>query len=232
MGLFKRLHRITVGRIEAFLRSVEDPEVLFPQLLKEMEDQLRQAAAAEAQASAAVKSAQREIDQLIARNDRMGRGALAAVKGGDEKTARDALTAQIDLERSTGLARENLARVQSAHDRASAARQLMQDQLGELRSRKNEILTRARVAKAQQKIQKSVAGAIGSSDSILDAVARLETSIEESEAQLEIQARLNGEVAINPSLDKRLEDMDRNVEIERRLAVIRQQIGQAAGATT
>ena len=30
MGLFQRLHRITIGRIEAFLDRVEDPELVLP----------------------------------------------------------------------------------------------------------------------------------------------------------------------------------------------------------
>jgi phage shock protein A len=227
MGLFKRLHRITVGRIEAFLKSVEDPEILFPQLVKEMEDQLREATAAEAQALAAAKSAQRDIEQLQARLDRLHKGAVAAVRASDDTTAREALAAELEIERSLAAAQDNMSRVQGASDRATAAREMIQQQLAQLRAKKNEILTRARVAKAQKKVQKTVGGAVGSSDSILDAVARLETSIEQTEAELEIQSRLQGETA-SPSLEKRLADLDRTSEVERRLATLRQQASPPA----
>ena len=46
MGVFTRLHRVTVGKIEVFLSRFEDPELVFPVLVKEMEEQLNAAAEA------------------------------------------------------------------------------------------------------------------------------------------------------------------------------------------
>ena len=90
--------------------------------------------------------------------------------------------------------------------------------------KKDDLLTRARVAKTQQKIQRTVGGSVGSSDSSLDAVARLESGIEEAEAELEIQADLTGESYAAPSLERRLAELDRQSEIEKRLDAIRQQV--------
>ena len=56
MGLISRIRRITVSRIENFLNTVENPEVLFPQLVREMEDQVRAAISAETKALAACKA--------------------------------------------------------------------------------------------------------------------------------------------------------------------------------
>lgn len=227
MGLFKRLHRITVGRVEAFLTSVEDPEVVFPQLVREMNEQLGEATSAEASATAAVKKAQRDLGQFTERADRMGRGAALAVKRGDEATARDAVKAQLDAESGQARAQVSLDQAKATADRAAAARQRIQQQLAELKAKKGEILTRARVAKTQKRIAKTVSGSVGSSDSILDAVARLESQVEETEAELEIQARLAGETTVSASLEKRLADLDRDAEIEKRLDALRK---QAAGA--
>jgi phage shock protein A len=227
MGLFKRLHRITVGRIEAFLSRVEDPEVVFPVLIEEMEEQLRAATEAEAKATATPKQCEREVANHEATIDKYEHGALLAVRKEDEQTARDSVKAQIEAERASEFSKKNLAIAQEALERAKLSRQRIQQQLEELRAKKDEILTRARVAKVQKKIQRTVAGTVGSSDSILDAVARLETSIEETEAELEIQASLVGEATASPSLEKRLEELDEEAEIEKRLADLKKKAAES-----
>jgi len=223
MGLFKRFHRITIGRIEAFLSRVEDPELVFPVLVKEMEEQLEAAAEAEAKATASLKSCEREMNRHTGTISRYGSGALLALQRGDEQTARQSVTAQIDAEKAAELSRRNLEIAQQSLERARVGRERIQRQLEELRVKKNEILTRARVAKVQKKIQATVSGSAGSSDSILDAVARLESHVEQTEAGIEIQASLAGEAAACPSLEEKLDELDRDAEIEARLAKLREQ---------
>ena len=222
MGLFKRLHRITVGRIEAFLSRVEDPELVFPVLLKEMQEQLEAATEAEAKAIVTLKGCEREVKRHGETVSRYGSGALQAIKKGDEGTARQAVTAQIEAEKAAELSERNLEIARQSLDRANMNRQRIQQQLDELRSKKNEILTRARVAKVQKKIQATVNGSTGSTDSILDAVARLEAQVEETEAELEIQASLTGEGTAGPSLERKLEELDQEAAIEKRLAELRE----------
>ena len=226
MGLFKRLHRITIGRIEAFLDRAEDPELVFPVLVEEMEKQLKAATEAEAKASAALKAAQRDLKRHQDKIDRYGRGAALFLKKDDTETARLSVEAQIDAEKSMGIAQQNVDCATDALDHAIAARKRIQQQLDELRAKKGELLTRARVAKTQKKIQRTITGSAGSTDSILDSVARLEANIEEAEAELEIQASLTGDTTASPSLEKKLDELDHENEIEVRLAEIRKQIEQ------
>ena len=226
MSIFKRLHRITLGRIEAFLDGAEDPEKVFPVLVQEMEDQLRAATEAEAKAVAAQRSAQRDLQRQIDKVERFGRGASLAMQKGDEETARMSVEAQIESEKMLAISQQNVDITTDAYDHACAARKKIQRQLDELRIKKDEILTRARVAKAQQKVQRTVTGSIGSSDSILDAVARLESHIEEAEAELEIQANLTGDTAAAPGLERRLAELDHEAEVEKRLQAARQAASQ------
>ncbi len=224
MGLFARLHRITVGRVEAFLARAEDPEIIFPQLVREMEDQLRLATDAEAKAAAAVKAAQRDLRTAAESGQRMHRGAALALQQGDEATARKALAAQIDAERSAAQAHDAVGGAEATRLQAEGARQQIQRQLEELRSKRNEILTRSRVAQTRQKIQRTVGGSAGTTDTILDAVARLEAGVEEVEAELEIQSRLTGGPATGPSLEARLSELEGQAQIESRLAELRRSV--------
>jgi phage shock protein A len=201
MGLINRIRRLTVARIENFLNTVEDPEVLFPQLVREMEDQVRAAISAETKALAACKAAERDAARTRQKLDRMMRGAEVAVGKGDNDTARDAIKAQLALESDLKIQDDAVSRAGRAYEDAKSARMQIEEQLDELRAKKNEILTRARVAKTQKKIERTVSGRPRSTASILDAVVRLEGKVEEAEAELEIRRGIDKGGA-EPSLER------------------------------
>ncbi len=222
MSIMTRLKRVTVGRMEAFLTSVEDPETVFPQLVREMEEQVRMATDAEAKAMAAVKAAERSRDQASAKLAKMTDGAHAALQQGDEATAREAIAAQIQLEDEVARCADAVAKANQSYSDVHSTRVLTQKQLDEVRAKKNEILNRARVVRSQEKIQRTVQGPAASTGSILDAVSRMETHVEEREASLSVRKELaqsgGGGTA---SLEQRIEDLHQQAEIERRLAAMK-----------
>ena len=85
MGLLKRLRRITKARIEAFLDSVETPELVLPRLVAELGEKVQEAANAEAKSIGATKGAQRKLDEATGRATRLQRGAKLAIDVGDEE---------------------------------------------------------------------------------------------------------------------------------------------------
>ena len=153
----------------------------------------------------------------------MTRGAEIAVEKGEDETARDAVRAQIALESDLKIQQDAIARAERAYEDAQSARMQIEKQLEELRTKKNEILTRARIASTQQKIEKTVSGSASSTHSILDAVVRLESKVEEAEAELEIRRGMDIGRA-TPSLERRLDELERNDEIEKRLADLKKKI--------
>lgn len=219
MGLIKRLQRVTMARIESFLDSVEDPELIFPRLVGELEEQVRAATNAEAKALGALKSAQRKVDEARGRIERLTKGAELAIKQGDEGMAREALAAQVSAEESLKVNEESQARSDQALQAATEARKQLQQQLQELRAKKDELLTRARVARTQKKVQKTVGGPSESSKSILDAVAKMEAKVQESEAELEVQQEMDAGSG-GPSLEKKLKDLEVNAEVQKRLEAL------------
>jgi phage shock protein A len=229
MGIFQRLKRVTVGRVEAFLSRVEDPEVIFPQLIREMEQQLAEATETEATSAAALKRAERDLANSREKVDRLGNGAVLALKQGDEAMAREAVTAQIDAEKALERNEATLARAEDTLAKARAAREQIQGQLQEMRAKRDDIIARARVAKARKKIQETVQGSVGSSDSILDAVARMEASVEEDEAEIEIQAELKADSAFETPIEKRLKELGEQAEIQNRLDALKAEMSGGSG---
>jgi phage shock protein A len=223
MGLINRIRRLTVARIEIFLNTVEDPELLFPQLVREMEDQVRAAISAETKSLAACKAAERDASLTRQKLSRMIHGAEMAAEKGDNETARDAVKAQLTLESDLKLQDDAVIRAGRAFKDAQSARIQIEEQLNELRIKKNEILTRARIAAAQKKIERTVSGRVNSAASILDAVVRLEEKVEEAEAELEIRRGID-KGGFASSLEWRIDELERDAEVEKRLAELKKRI--------
>ena len=67
-GFLKRVRRLTLGKINAFLDGAENPEQVFPQLVEEMREECKKAIQAEATATAAHKRRQHVKDRLFNNN--------------------------------------------------------------------------------------------------------------------------------------------------------------------
>lgn len=230
MSILGRMKRVTTGKLEVFLSRAENPEVVFPQLLREMEDQVRAATEAEAKAMASAKAAARDLEQTVDKLDKMVKGAQSALKQGDEATAREAIEAQLKLEAEKTRREAALGVAEDAHAAARAAREETQNQLREIRAKKDELLTRARVAASQEKIQRTVSGPVTSTGSILDAVAAIEAKVEEKEASLEVRRELAGAGtgAATASLERRIDAANTTAEVDRRLAALKESLNPKA----
>jgi len=214
VGLIKRLQRITSARLKAFLDTVDDPETAIPQLVTELEDKVHIIANAEAKALSAVKSVQRKLDEAGGKVMRLSRGAELALKQGDEKTARDALTAQIKAEKEIETQKPSLAMAENALKDAREARMQLASQLEELKVRKDEILSRSRAAAIQKKSHDIAEPA----RNLLDEVARAEGKLDEDESHLQVQREIHANAG--SSLDDRLRKLERDTEVEDRMGNI------------
>ena len=120
--------------------------------------------------------------------DRLLNGAKLALQAGERGTARQAVAAQIEAERDVERCRDGLARSEAAYESAGHVRQQLQDQLSELKRRKQDILTRVHTLRRQQSSRERRPVRVGArTQRILEAIARLEMQVEEEEATLEIR---------------------------------------------
>jgi len=215
----KRLKSITKARIEAFLGSLEKPEIIFPQLLKELADKVAEAGKAEAKALSAVKADQRRLDAAIGKTKRFEEGSQLAVKAGDIQTARQAIAAQIKAEKEQSQVRGSLEFSESAYNSAKSARQQLQQNLEELKLKKDQIIARAKSVENKKAVNDVVRG----TESILDAVARMESKVEECEDQIESQSEIAQTLGAGFTYE-RARELESNAEVDRRLNEIKKKI--------
>ncbi len=222
MGRIERLKTVTMARIEAFLALLERPEIAIPQLVREMGDGVAEAARAEAKALTAVKADRRRLDAASGRVERLRKGATLAAKADELDTARQAIAAQIEAEREVETYRASLETSESAYQSASHVRAQLQEQLDELKVRKQDILARVRLVRQQEETQ-NVASLPEGAAGILDAIVRMEMKVEEEEAQAEIQDQIRQTLGA-AFQHERVVEMENDAEVNRRLEELRNKI--------
>ena len=224
MGRIERLKTVTMARIEAFLASLETPETVIPQLVREMADRVAEAARAEAKALTAVKADRRRLDAASGRVERLNRGATLAVEADELDTARQAIAAQIEAEREVERCRASLETSESAYQSASGVREQLQQQLDELKLRKQDLLARVRLLRQRVKTP-DVASVQEGAAGILDAIARREMKVEEDEARAEIQDQIRQTLGA-AFQHERVVELENDDEVDRRLDEMKTRINR------
>jgi len=198
---------------------MEEPELVLPQLVKELAGEVVAAEKAEAKASASAAGAQRKLDEAIGRANRLQQGAELALRQGRQDIAREAITEQVRLEEEIEKRRADLARTEAALRDARTVRVQLSEQLKKLEDRSEAIISRARAAGCGKRGRNRGRAGRDTTRSILEQVAGMEAAVDEEETTLAIASETVG--AEDVSLDERLRSLERESLIEQRLEEIR-----------
>ncbi|AIE73321.1 MULTISPECIES: PspA/IM30 family protein [unclassified Synechocystis] len=184
MELLNRVGRALKSQLSHWQRQQEAPEELLERLLGEMELELIELRRALAQAIATFKSTerQREAQKLI--TQRWYEKAQAALDGGNEQLAREALTQKRSYQSHTEALGESLTEQRAIIERVRGDLQKLERKYLELKSQKSLYLARLKSAIAAQKIEEITGNFNNASASSL--FARIETKILELEAEREL----------------------------------------------
>ncbi|MBC8217857.1 MAG: PspA/IM30 family protein [Planctomycetes bacterium] len=224
MGRISRLRTITKSRIEAFLASLEKPEIILPELMREMEEKVKETARAEAKALSAVKGDRRRLDTGSGKVIRFKEGAVLAVKANEIDTARQAIAAQIQAEKEVEKCRNDLAISESAYNSASQVRRQLRQNLKELKLKKNDIIKRSRQIRRELSLNEKLDSfSSGAGKNILDVVARMESKVDEAEAEIEVRDEITRTLGISFRYE-RVKVLESDAEVDRRLNAIKGKI--------
>jgi phage shock protein A len=179
MNLLKRLTKAT-AHVEECVATLEDPEVIVPQLMRQMEDHVQRATQSEARALADLKLAECVASQVRAQIESLGRGARFALHHGNEEMARLAVTAQVEAEGRLLEKEASLARAHGRLENARRLRQRLQSQLVDMREKKRDLVARIRLARLRGQL-----GGFGgrSPASITNLAIGLEGRVDEAETR-------------------------------------------------
>ncbi|MGF3055757.1 PspA/IM30 family protein [Microbacterium sp. YY-01] len=230
-SIFGRISTLMRANINALLDSAEDPQKMLDQLVRDYTNNIADAESAIAETIGNLRLLERDHQEDVQAAAEWGRKAIAASTKADElrglgntadadkfdNLAKIALQRQIGSEREASSAQPQIAAQTEIVDKLKSGLNGMKQKLEELKSKRSELLARAKVAEAQNRVQDAV-----KSINVLDPtseIGRFEDKIRRQEALAQGKA----EIAAS-TLDAQfesLDDMGELSEVELRLAALK-----------
>jgi phage shock protein A len=240
-SIFGRVAQMAKANINALLDEAEDPEMMLDQMVRDYTNNIAEAEGAVAQTIGNLRMLEADYAEDQNAVVEWGRKALAASQKADEfraagnaadaekfdNLAKVAIGKQMSAENEVKAAEPHLASQRDVVEKLKSGLASMKDKLGELTSKRDELVARAKSAQAQAQVHDAV-----KSIDILDPtseVSRFEEKIRREEAKVQGQAELAAS-----SLDaqfERLDDLDAQAEVEARLAELKASTGGSAAVT-
>lgn len=237
-SIFGRISTLVRANINALIDSAEDPQKMLDQLVRDFTNNIADAESAIAETIGNLRLLERDHAEDVKAATEWGNKALAASRKADELRAvgntADAdkfdNLAKIALQRQIGEENEAAAIAPSIAAQTEVVEKLkdglngMKQKLEQLKSKRSELLARAKTAEAQNKVHDAV-----KSIDVLDPTSDL-GRFEDKVRRQEALAAGKAEIAAS-SIDAQfneLEDVGELTEVEARLAALK--TGGAAGA--
>ncbi|APZ34963.1 MULTISPECIES: PspA/IM30 family protein [Microbacterium] len=230
-SIFGRISTLVKANINAMIDSAEDPQKMLDQLVRDYTNNIADAESAIAETIGNLRLLERDHEEDVKAATEWGNKALAASKKADElrgtgnttdadkfdNLAKIALQRQITEENEAKALAPAIAAQTEVVDKLKDGLNGMKQKLEQLKSKRSELLARAKSAEAQNKVHDAV-----KSIDVLDPTSEL-GRFEDKVRRQEALAAGKAEIAAS-SLDaqfNQLEDVGELTEVEARLAALK-----------
>jgi phage shock protein A len=230
-SILGRISQLVRANINALIDQAEDPQLMLDQLVRDYTNSIAEAESAVAQTIGNLRLMEQDHAEDLESAADWGRKALAASAKGTElrtggntedadkfdKLAKIAIGKQISAENEAKTAEPTIASQNQVVDQLKDGLDKMREKLSELTSKRDELVARAKTAQAQSQVHDAI-----QSIDVLDPTSelgRFEEKVRREEAKVMGQQELSAS-----SLDSQfesLEDLDKEAEVEARLAELK-----------
>ncbi len=221
MAIFKKLADILRANINALLEQAEDPEKMLKLIIADMEEALRKATVATAQAIANEKRLRSKYEKARALAEEWHKKAENTLKSGNEDLALKALDKKVEYE---SLAARYETAYKEAHQVAERLRKQLDElkaKLEEARTRYTTLIARKRAAEVQKEFVKysgSFGGEVfGKFDKMEEKILRQE---EEAKALVELA---------EDDVEKEYEELEKESRVQSELEALKAKLGIKEG---
>jgi len=179
---------VAKSNLNNILKTLEDPEKIMSQAVEDMQQDLVKVRQSYAEVTATQRRLLKQKEQADAMSSDWYERAQLALKAGKEDLAREALNRrQQYMDEGSDL--QTQIDGQAANiDKLYEGMQMLESKILEAKSKKEQMVARARTAQTTQKVNDMLSGVTGKSS--MDAFTRMEEKVEALEASAEVSAEL------------------------------------------
>jgi len=207
MSIFSRIFKVGQAAANKAVDSLESPELMLDQAIRDKEEQIRQAKKAVQECIATERKSKAVLDKEMADQKTWENKAETALKAGNEELATKALVRASEHETKATTLQPQWQQQRTNVDELKQDIHKMDDQLAEYKRNKSFIIAQSKTADVKKEIYEAKAKIAKSSNNADDLMARLKAKAEKSSMEADAAKEMADEFAGSDSLEKEFEDM-------------------------
>jgi len=188
MNLFDRFSRVAKANLNNVLKNMEDPEKILNQAMEDMQSDLVKVRQSYAEITATQRRLLKQKEQADALAQDWYQRAQLALQKENEGLAKEALTRRQQQVDEANNLQEQIDFQNASIDKLYEGMQALESKILEAKSKKEQMVARARTAQSTQKVNDMLGGMSGTTS--MDAFNRMEEKVEALEAAAEVSAEM------------------------------------------
>ena len=218
MGILGRLSTLVKSNVSDLIDSMQDPAKEIDQLIRDMEDSVREARSEVAQCLADEKRMGKRVDDLAEEIKSWEEHAVRAVQAGDDALAKEALRRKAEKQADRIEAEKALSEQKAYSVQLGVGLKALEARVQDVKLRQGTLREKARASKRGE-------SPISSKTSAFENFDRMSGKIENLEAEVGLNDELSGQSAASVAAERKLREMSEQKSVDDALADLKKKLG-------